>query len=143
MASRPSSPTRIKALAPRGVFSFIGRSVCSNDGIRSPPYCIPQLTDESVCPTLWAGAFACQPSVIHELAPVADRDVYRCQLLPFRQTTQDLARNFRQQRIGQDVVHVARATLHLRAALRHLFDERFVVRQRDAVRLLNTALNLA
>src|SRR5260370_10274952 len=77
---------------------------------------------------------------IYEDAIVADGDVDRRQLLPLRQTSQNLTRNLGQQRVGQNVVYVARAALDLGTPLRHLIDERFVVGQRDAVVLLNAAL---
>src|SRR5665811_2162909 len=63
MASRPENPPRIKASGPRGVVSFIGRSVCSY--MRSPP-----------CGT---GLPACRDRP-GGLSVAADRDVNRRQL---------------------------------------------------------------
>ena len=61
----------------------------------------------------------------------------------FRHPPQQLPRNFRQQRVGQDVVHVARAAFDFRAALRHFVDQGAIVGERDLVVLLDAPLNLA
>jgi hypothetical protein len=37
--------------------------------------------------------------------------------------------NLRQQRVGQNVIHVARAAFDFRAALGHFLDQRFIVSQ--------------
>ena len=54
-------------------------------------------------------------------------DLDRRKLLPFGHSRQNPPRNLRQQRIGQNVVHVARAAFHFRAAPRDFIHQRVIV----------------
>ena len=62
---------------------------------------------------------------------------------PFGHAAQNLARDIRQQGIGEDVVHVPRAALDLGAAAGHLVQEGVVIGQLDLVILQDAALDLA
>src|SRR3954452_21377147 len=141
MASRPWSPTSSKAFSPRGVVSLIGRSFCSY--MSSPPIqsrrTLPYRLNSNPSRDRKGAVYL----VIDKYAVVADGHMNRRQLLPLRQASQNLARNLRQQCVGQNVVYIASAALDFSASLRHLVDQRFVVSECDAVRLLNAPLNLS
>ncbi len=80
---------------------------------------------------------------VTELAVFSHADMNGAHLLALGHAAEDLARDIGQQGIGEDVVHVARAAFHFRAAVGDLFEKCIVIGQLDLVILQQTTLNLA
>src|SRR5471032_1701971 len=80
--------------------------------------------------------------VINESSVESDAHVNWPELLTLCHAGQNLARDFREQRVGQNVVYVARAAFHFGAALGHFVDQRVVVGQGNTMRLEKPALDL-
>src|SRR5712692_6084337 len=97
----------------------------------------------------WSGAGPPRKSqspadlVVHELPVGSGRHMDCVDLLTLRQTAQNPPGNLRQQRVGQNIVYVARAALDLGAAAGHLIDQGVVIRQLNPVVLDEAALDLA
>jgi len=81
-------------------------------------------------------------SLVNERAVLPDAHPDRLKRLARRHPAQQPLGDVRQQRVGEDVVHVARAAFHLGAAPRHLLDEGVVVNQIDLVVLPQAPLDL-
>ena len=86
----------------------------------------------------------CYPRLlIHKLAILPNSNVNGTHLLTLRHSSQDLPRDIRQQRIGEDVVHIARAALDFCTTAGYFVEEGVVIGQLDLMIFQDAALDLA
>src|SRR5271156_2120684 len=101
---------------------------------RSKFYCF---SDQS----LHAGCFFWH--LIYKFPIASNSDMNGSHLLTLGHSSQDLPRDIRQQRIGEDIVHVARAALDFSTTAGYFVEEGLVIGQLDLVIFQDAALDLA
>src|SRR5271165_3681376 len=134
--SRPVNPCRRRTSFPIGVSIAISRFCCVYAMLSLRVRLEHHLTPGT------AFVATLRYLRIHELPGITDVDVNRIQPFAFRQAAQNLSRDVRKKRIGQNVVHVAGTALDLSTTARDLVNQFVVIRQGDLMVLLNSPLNL-